>query len=61
MNSKLNVWKCPRCKTFNEDYYDECDCGFSNRFEKKKTENQKKRDEIDNYYFPDQEHFDGFY
>ena len=59
--SKLSIWKCPKCKTFNEDYMDECECGFVNKYDKKKTENQKKRDEIDNYYFPDQEHFDGFY
>ena len=57
--SKLNIWKCPKCKSFNEDYYDECDCGYSNRFEKKKIEG--KKEEIENFYFSDQEQFDGFY
>ena len=33
--SKLSIWKCPKCKTFNEDYMDECECGFVNKYDKK--------------------------
>lgn len=45
--SKLTVWKCSRCKTFNEDFMDECECGFLNRAKKKKEE-----DRIEDFKFP---------
>ena len=55
--SKLPVWKCPKCKTFNEDYMEECECGFT-MYHKKKDE---KEGRIEDFIFPDRGFSDGFY
>lgn len=48
--SKLPVWKCPKCKIFNEDFMDECECGYINRHLKKKD----KKEEIEDFKFPNE-------
>lgn len=55
--SKLPVWKCPKCKTFNEDYMDECECGFTTKPRKKKEE----EDRIEDFIFPDRGFSDEVY
>ena len=46
---KMPIWKCPKCKTFNEDYMDECECGFTMKPKKK----EKEEDRIEDFIFPD--------
>lgn len=54
--SKLSIWKCPKCKTFNEDYMDECECGFINKYDKKPI-----KEEIEDFKFPNKGFSDEVY
>ena len=54
---KIPVWKCPKCKSFNEDFMDECDCGYINKHQKKKVEEEK----IEDFKFPNERFSDEIY
>jgi len=54
---KFDFWKCPKCKSINEDFYSVCDCGYENFHKKKKP--AKDLLSTDEVFFLE-EPFDGF-